>query len=230
MTHDPHDSATGRDSEPYADGQLMLTGAAGQVEAQLSYPKGFSAGDRISVVCHPHPLYGGSMGNKVVHMVAAAFKELGVATLRFNFRGVGDSEGQYDEGRGESDDLIRIAEQVRERHPGSPLWLAGFSFGAYVALRACGDVVPERLLLVAPPVSLYDFSVLPPIEVPAMVIQGGQDEVIDPAAVEQWLASLSSPPEFHRLDEADHFFHGQLIRLRETIVEHWGQSLSQRSR
>jgi len=205
------------------DRELLLEGGAGQIDALIAYPEEFQAGGPIAVICHPHPLYGGTMGNKVVHMIAASFKQLGVATLRFNFRGVGESQGRFDEGRGESDDLLALADWFRGRHPGSELWLAGFSFGAYVAARACQAIEPERLLLVAPPVTMFDFTSLPPIEVPYMVVQGGEDEIIQPEAVGAWVVAQRKRPIYHWLADTGHFFHGRLNHLRDTIVRSWGE-------
>lgn len=173
----------------------------------------------IAVVCHPHPLHGGSMDNKVVHTLIKAFAELGLSTLRFNFRGVGHTAGEYDKGRGEAEDLKVVCQWFRKRHPQRPLWLAGFSFGSYVALSAHQEVNAEKLCLVAPPVSLYDFSRLPQVKIPWMVVQGGQDEVIDPGAVAEWLESASPRPYVVWFKEAGHFFHGGLIQLKSAITE-----------
>lgn len=224
---DPHHQSVASDADQVADlyigRELLLEGGAGQIEALTAYPEGFQSGAPIAVICHPHPLYGGTMSNKVVHMIAASFRDLGVATLRFNFRGVGRSQGSFDEGLGESDDLQLLAAWFREQHPGSPLWLAGFSFGAYVVARACPAIEPERLLLVAPPVTIFDFASVPPIEVPYMVIQGGEDEIIEPEAVGAWVVAQRNRPVYHWLADAGHFFHGRLTQLRNTIVRSWGE-------
>jgi alpha/beta superfamily hydrolase len=180
----------------------------------------------IVVICHPHPLHGGTMDNKVVHTLFKTFAELGLSTLRFNFRGVGKSAGEYDEGRGESEDLKLVCDWFREKHPGQPLWLAGFSFGSYVALRAHQQVNAEQLCLVAPPVSLYDFTELPDVKIPWMVVQGGQDEVVDPDAVTGWLESRSPRPYVVRFKEAGHFFHGGLIQLKTAISKAAQRALS----
>jgi hypothetical protein len=173
----------------------------------------------LVVVCHPHPLHGGTMDNKVVHTLVKAFASLGLSTLRFNFRGVGQSAGEYDNGRGESADLRAVCQWFRKRHPQRPLWLAGFSFGAYVALRAHDKAKAEQLCLVAPPVTLYDFNKLPQVGIPWMVVQGGRDEVIDPDAVADWLESRQPRPYVVWYKEAGHFFHGGLNQLAETVVE-----------
>lgn len=206
--------------------ELQLPGPAGRIEALTSYPSNFSSGAPIAIICHPHPLYGGSMANKVVHMLSDVFNELGVPTLRFNFRGVGKSDGCFEQGVGETEDLLAVVRWFRERHPGSPVWLSGFSFGAYVVMRAQPLAEAERLLLVAPPVTLFDFQSLPPVEVPWMIIQGGRDEIISPQAVSAWVHKQSNRPLYRWMADADHFFHGRMNRLRDSIIKVWDTSQS----
>lgn len=205
-----------------SDTKLLLDGPAGVIEAQITYPKDYQQGAPVAVICHPHPLYGGSMSNKVVFMISRSFIDMGVATLRFNFRGVGKSQGSFDEGRGESGDLQMVVDWFRQRHPDSPVWLAGFSFGAYVTARACEAIVPERLLLVAPPVTMFDFASIPDIRVPYMVVQGGKDEIINPEAVGEWVVAQPQRPVYHWMADASHFFHGRLTGLRSAILGSWG--------
>lgn len=209
-------------NESFSGDELMLKGPMGSLEAITAYPENYQQGAPIAVICHPHSLYGGSMSNKVVYMISRTFTQMGAASLCFNFRGVGNSEGSFDQGQGEVDDLAAVVDWLRQRHPQSPLWLAGFSFGAYVCARSCERIAPERLLLVAPPVSMFDFSSLAPIRVPYMVIQGGSDEVIDPEAVGQWVVDQPLRPIYHWLSDSGHFFHGRLNRLREVILRSWG--------
>ena len=212
----------GPEARLYTGEAGLLDGPVGVIEMLTAYPEAFSPGAPIAVICHPHSLHGGSLSNKVVYMIADSFKKLGVATLRFNFRGVGKSQGSFDQGRGECDDLLAVVEWFRQRHPHSPLWLAGFSFGAYVAARACENVLPERMLLVAPPVTMFDFTSIAPLQVPYMVIQGGKDEIIQPEAVGQWVVEQPRRPVYHWMSEADHFFHGCMNPLRDTILRSWG--------
>ncbi len=209
--------------EDYCTGEeLLIPGPAGAIEALTSCPDCY-AGDRpIAIVCHPHPLYGGSMRNKVVHILSQTFNDMGLLSVTFNFRGVGKSAGRYDQGRGESADLAAVAAFYRVRHPQAPLWLAGFSFGAFVAARSHVAVGAERLLLVAPPVTLFDFTTVPPVTVPWMVVQGGQDEIIAPPAVSAWVGAQKSCPDYRWMADADHFFHGRLNRLRDTVMGAWG--------
>jgi alpha/beta superfamily hydrolase len=207
---------------PRQDKTFFIPGPAGHLEALLTRPADAGAGNPIAVVCHPHPLYGGSMSNKVVHTIARAFNALGVATLRFNFRGVGGSQGHFDHGVGEMLDLEAVVAWLREQTPHGPLWLAGFSFGAFIAYRTHADLRAARLLLVAPPVTKYDFSRDAPVSVPWMVIQGGRDEVVDPQQVAAWVRRQSLAPVFHWMADADHYFHGRLIPLREAVTQGWG--------
>ncbi len=207
----------------HKDGPLLIDGPAGQLELLLNYPDPdkYPASKPVVVICHPHPLYGGSLTNKVVHMIGRAVNDLGLAAIRFNFRGVGKSEGSFDDGRGESDDLAAVVHWVRQQYPDSPLWLAGFSFGAYIALKAHKRVDAEKLLLVAPPVTLYDLEGVSEVAIPWWVIQGGQDEVIDPLAVDRWVKQHSTPPIYEWYEPGSHFFHGQLNYLRDFVKQAW---------
>ncbi|HKK04486.1 MAG TPA: alpha/beta fold hydrolase [Gammaproteobacteria bacterium] len=216
----------GLQESPCSGEELMIPGPAGDIEALTRYPEGCPEGGPVAVLCHPHPLYGGSMANKVVHILSDTFNELGVPTVRFNFRGVGHSVGRFDRGVGETQDLLAVLDWVRARHPASPLWLAGFSFGAYVALRAVERAEVQGLLLIAPPLTIFDFGDLPEVEVPWMVVQGGKDEVISPHAVSRWVHERRNRPQYTWMAEADHFFHGRLNRLREAIKRDWPGTVS----
>lgn len=206
--------------------ELLLDGPAGPLEVLTSCPDCYQEHHPIVIICHPHPLYGGSLKNKVVHILAETFNAMGMLSVSFNFRGVGKSTGHFDHGRGETDDLLAVVAFFRARHPQAPLWLAGFSFGAYVALRGHRQAQAERLLLVAPPVSMFDFSTAPEVEIPWMVIQGGQDAIIEPAAVARWVAARPRRPDYQWMADADHFFHGRLNRLREVVVNHWSDAVT----
>ena len=154
----------------------------------------------------------------MVHILADTLTDMGIPTLRFNFRGVGKSEGQFDQGQGEQEDLKSVVAWLQARYQGAPLWLAGFSFGAFVAYRAHRTLAIERLLLVAPPVSLFVFGHPEPVMVPWMVIQGGEDEIVPAKEVENWVAAQPNPPEFHLMQDASHFFHGRLNDLRNLLL------------
>jgi uncharacterized protein len=198
---------------------LLLQGPAGAIEAVVEYPEdGAAPRPLVVVLCHPLPTEGGTMHNKVVTMSARAFRQLGATTVRFNFRGTGQSQGRFEEGHGELDDLRAVVAWVRAQRPGHRLWLFGFSFGAYVALRGAAELGADLLVTVAPPVGRsWDFDLITPPAVPWLVIQGDADEVVDAEAVAAWVESLPEPPELVRMPEAGHFFHRRLIDLRGAI-------------
>ncbi len=201
-----------------ADHALTIDGPAGRIEAALDCPEGDVAAQPVlAIVCHPLPTEGGSMHNKVVTMTARALRECGVTTLRFNFRGVGQSEGTFDEGDGELDDLRAVAAWARAQHPDKALWLAGFSFGAWIALRGAAELQAAALISIAPPVGRsWDFDVAIP-DIPWLVIQGDADEVVDAEAVYAWLDGLPQSPEVVRMPDASHFFHRKLMDLRGAV-------------
>jgi alpha/beta superfamily hydrolase len=200
---------------PVNDSKLFIEGPVGILEAQTtsSLENGVTG-----VICHPHPLMGGMMSNKVVTTVARAFKEMGLRTVRFNFRGVGESAGQYAEGLGETDDLLAVLQWVKDTRSNDAIWLAGFSFGAYVALRAANVWPIAQLVTIAPAVHLRDCKTLPEPTCPWLLIQGENDEVVDPNDVFSWAASKTKPPKLVRMSGAGHFFHGRLVELREILI------------
>jgi uncharacterized protein len=200
--------------------RLEVAGPAGVLEAVLEQAQpGTSAAARFAVVCHPHPLHGGTLENKVVSTLARCCVELGVPALRFNFRGVGRSQGQYDEGRGETDDLLAIIAFGRSRWPLAQLWLAGFSFGAWIAGRTAARAGCSRLVTVAPPVARFDFSALEPQRCPWLIVQGDADQLVDCSEVLRWAGSLVPAPTVHVMHGVDHFFHGHLTQLREVVLD-----------
>jgi uncharacterized protein len=170
------------------------------------------------VVCHPHPLHGGTLSNKVVHTVARAFQEQGSASVRFNFRGVGRSEGHYDQGRGETEDALAVVGFAQQRWPKAALNLAGFSFGSMVALLAAAHTEPLRLITVAPPVSYPAFASVVRPHGPWLIVQGDADELVDARAVEAFAARLSPPAELRLLAGVGHFFHGHLHELQAAVA------------
>jgi alpha/beta superfamily hydrolase len=158
------------------------------------------------------------MHNKVVTMAARALRESGIATLRFNFRGVGGSEGEFDDGAGELDDLRAVVGWARVRHPDKALWLAGFSFGAWVSLRGAAELGAAALISIAPPVGRsWDFDDIALPTVPWLVIQGDADEIVDAGAVRDWVASLPAPPTMVEVPVSSHFFHRKLMDLRGAL-------------
>lgn len=196
---------------------LSIDGPAGPLEAVVeeSEPKS----SYYAVVCHPHPLFGGTMQNKVVTTLSRALAEGGVPALRFNFRGVGASAGQYDEGNGETDDANAVASFGAERWPGRRLVLAGFSFGAYVALRLAQIRDTSRLITVAPPVDRFDFSTMHPPGCPWLLIQGDADELVDAQRVLAWAGSLDPAPDVTVMEGVGHFFHGRLVELKNAVLD-----------
>lgn len=173
----------------------------------------------VAIVCHPHPLHGGTMDNKVVVSVARALQELGVNTVRFNFRGVGTSAGSYGGGVGETDDALAVADWAHARWPQLPLVSAGFSFGTFVALRLALARATRQLILVAPAVSHFDFAALPDPDCPWLVVQGEDDEVVPAADVVNWAKSRVRPPTMVLLPGTGHFFHGRLMELKGSVKE-----------
>lgn len=202
---------------------LNIIGPAGKLEAILEEPQAES--DRVAVVCHPHPLHGGTMQNKVAHTLARTFNNLGVPALRFNFRGVGNSEGSYDQGVGETEDALAVLDYARHRFPGRKLWLAGFSFGARVVLKVSARRDLDLLITVAPPVGRLDMSDIPQPSCRWIIVQGGRDELVDADAVVAWVDSLEPGPELMMFEEADHFFHGHLVVLRRSLLASLGPEL-----
>lgn len=208
--------ATPPEAFPAAPASFPLPGPAGALEVWTDVAEG-EARAGTAVICHPHPLHGGTLHNKVVTTLERSLRELGLDTVRFNFRGVGASAGGFDEGIGETEDLAAVAAWVRRVHPGDALWLAGFSFGSYVALRAARRLGAAALIQVAPPAGRWDFASVDLPEGPWLVVQGEADEVVDPEAVYAWVASVPLPPRLVRIPDTGHFFHRRLLDLRGVV-------------
>ncbi len=198
---------------------LELAGPAGRLEALLQECDS-GRPDFAALVCHPHPLYGGTMHNKVVHRVAATLHEAGGAALRFNFRGVGASAGRYDEGRGEVDDARAALAWLRAHLPGAPLLVAGFSFGGRVAARvAVAEPGVGRLVLVAPQVAGGGFEGLRASPVPKLALQGTADELCPLAALETEFPAWAEPKLMLTIEGASHFFDRQLSQLAKALLQ-----------
>jgi uncharacterized protein len=205
------------DAFPAQATALTLFGPAGAIEAMSDVPAAADERRGLALICHPHPLHGGTMHNKVVTMIERSLRELGLRTLRFNFRGVGATEGAFDEGNGETMDLLSIAAWAQSVRPGDALWLAGFSFGSFVAAKASRHLPVKQLISVAPPVGKYAFVALPHPPCPWLVIQGEDDDVVEPQAVFDWVATTPDPPALVRMPETGHFFHRKLMDLRGAL-------------
>ena len=199
---------------------VAIEGPAGLLEALLSRPSVEISKPIIGIICHPHPLQEGTMYNKVVTTIAKAFMHQGAWVLTFNFRGVGESEGEYDHARGEVNDLLAVLDWALERVPGTEIWLAGFSFGSYIAAVGATKRKVSKLISIAPPVEYTGFEKLHEIHCPWLVIQGDLDDVISPRATYDWIESRSESIELIRFSDVGHFFHGHLVELREGI-EGW---------
>ena len=198
-----------------------VAGPAGAIECAIDQPTGVFAtvARGVVVVCHPHPQFGGTMDNKVVHTISRAFLQLGYRSVRFNFRGVGESAGSFDDGRGEIDDALTVI--AAQRQPGLPLALAGFSFGGYVAASAAerlrqANTPVERLVLVGPSTERH---VLPVVAADTVVVHGEADDVVPLSATLAWARPQVLPVVV--LPGVGHFFHGQLTLLKQQIVQAW---------
>jgi uncharacterized protein len=198
---------------------VIFQGPVGQLEGLLDRP--VDTPRAIAVVCHPHPLQQGAMTNKVTYILARAFNDLGAVNLRFNFRGVGQSAGSFDNGVGETSDALSAMDWLSAKYPGSPLWLGGFSFGAYIALRAQSERAIKRLVTVAPAVERFDTVSIKPPECPWLLVQGDADEVVAPQAVLAWANKFAQPPSLVIMKGAGHFFHGRLNDIRQAVVDYF---------
>ena len=196
---------------------LLLPGAAGAIEAMLSAPREIARG--FAVICHPHPLFSGAMSNKVVYTLASCAQKAGLYALRFNFRGVGRSEGIHDQGLGETEDVLALVRWMRERLPGAPLVLMGFSFGAFVSLRAAAQARPVAQVSIAPPFSKYVNQPVPPHpQCPWLVMHSTDDEVVSYQDTVRILRDFEPPPQLVTLEGAGHLFHGRLADIEQAVV------------
>ena len=196
----------------------LIQGPAGKLELAIAEFAEKTHG-AWGIVCHPHPLFGGAMSNKVVTTLIKSFQNLGLNTIRFNFRGVGRSEGQYAFGKGELADLLAVIAWVLHERPDTDIWLAGFSFGAYIAAKAATEITVKKLVTVAPPVHDFPMQMLPPILCHWIVVQGELDEVVPSNEVLEWAENRYPQPFIIRFPQAGHFFHGQLTELRVKLEE-----------
>jgi uncharacterized protein len=193
-------------------------GPAGRLEVAIDEPETALRG--VAVLCHPHPVHGGTMDNKVIQTLARAFVQCNYRAVRFNFRGVGGSAGQWDEGAGEIDDAMAVVAAYRD--PTLPLALAGFSFGGYVAaqvsVRLAATAAAERLVLIGPATSTFT---MPPVAASTLVIHGEVDDVVPLQATLDWARPQGLPVLV--LPGVGHYFHGQLTRLRDLVTQAWAR-------
>jgi len=189
---------------------FFIAGPAGRLEVLL-WTTPASEPPFVAVVCHPHPLYGGTMHNKVVYQAAKRLHEFGIPVLRFNFRGVGLSEGAYDKGHGEEGDVRAALDYMAREFPGEPILAAGFSFGSLVGLRVgCKDVRVAELIGLGIPANSSDLEFLRECAKPKLIVQGGNDKFGSPEKVEAVFAALPEPKRLVIVEGADHFFAGHL--------------------
>ena len=197
---------------------LMIRAESVQLEAQLREPTGTPRG--AVAVCHPHPVYGGTMDNRVVCRAAKAATESGFVSLRFNFRGVGQSTGQYDQGIGEKEDVAAIIRWLDNKYPGLPIALIGYSFGAWVGLQVgCLEPRVKAMIGLGLPLNLYDFEFLMGSTKPALYIVGTRDEFCSRENLDRLALRLPTASSLHRIDGAEHFFTGQIEVIENLVAD-----------
>ena len=194
--------------------RALIEGPAGKIETEVNDPGGARRG--IELIAHPNPLQGGTKDNKVVTTLAKAFFALGYVSARPNFRGVGASEGVHDEGRGETDDLLAVANYLKRQYGDLPFVLAGFSFGSFVQTRVAKRLHPARMVLVGPAVNRFPAETVPP---DTLVIHGEHDDVVPLAAVLDWARPQGLPIVV--VPGGEHFFHGRLNALSDLVARHF---------
>lgn len=210
-------------AKKWAEKAHKITGPAGQLDLRVGEYTEASA-EKLKcgfIMCHPHPLFSGTMDNKVVTTLVRGAAQLGLDTLRFNFRGVGESKGEHDQGVGEQDDLAAVVEYAMKELGWNKIYLAGFSFGSGVACLYATNH-PEQiagLFLVAPAVHHFDAPAMLPFEFETHVYMGDADEVVPFDEVEHWVDLLTPQPHFQIFEETSHFFHGKLVLLKNTVLD-----------
>jgi alpha/beta superfamily hydrolase len=209
---------------PFAKEQeIFISGPVGQLQTAIHQgdEEGyFAARHFLVIVCHPHPVHGGTMDNKVVTTLMRTYRDLGIHVLRFNFRGVGKSEGLFANAIGELDDLMAVVAWAKQQLPQVPLLLAGFSFGSSIAAQVSYQVDDlQHLTLVAPPVERYPYDRNGQFPCALAVVQGDKDERVIAEGVYRWIDGLHSPTELLRYPDAGHFFHGYLTQMKNDLTQ-----------
>lgn len=210
--------------------EVIFTGPEGRIEGR--YHQSANKGAPIAVVLHPHPLYGGTMNNKIVYKIYHAFVDNGFSVLRFNFRGVGRSQGKYDEGLGELTDAASALDWIQLQNPdASTCWIAGFSFGSWIALQLLMRRPElEGFVAVSPPANLYDFTFLSPCPAAGMIVQGNRDDVVSEESVSKLAQKLSSQKgaqlEYHVVEGADHYFRNAEGELNHLLHDYIARRMS----
>lgn len=197
---------------------LLISEGTALIEGILTVPD--SQSDHfVALLGHPHSLQGGAMNNKVVTTMARAFKALDIPSIRFNFRGVGQSTGTYDDGIGESEDMLMLARAWQSTFPDAKFIFSGFSFGSYVAYRAAAQFAHHLLITIAPPVDRYDYQAFQPNPEPWVIVQGDEDEVVSTALVLEFVEQTMGLSSLIRFSDTGHFFHGKLIELKSCLID-----------
>jgi alpha/beta superfamily hydrolase len=209
--------------------KISFNGDVGKIEAILHIPNNTvdHSPKAVMVCCHPHPLFGGTMTNKVVHTICKTFSKMGLPAIRFNFRGIGETEGTHDEGEGEGKDLLLICDEVRQRWPDSQIWLSGFSFGSWVSAHCATAAGAQQLLSIAPPVGHFDFNKFQLPLCPWLVLMGEQDEIVDAATVFKWIEDQKNSPDLVKFPDTGHFFHGQLVKMTKVLKQHYQELIDE---
>jgi alpha/beta superfamily hydrolase len=198
---------------------IFLQGPAGRLEAIFWTPTRAAGPTLAAVICHPHPVFGGTLHNKVVYQAAKSLDALGIPVLRFNFRGAGMSAGEHDRGQGEREDVRAAIDYLAQQYPGLPLLLGGFSFGSWVGLRvACGDQRVQELIGMGIPVNSSDFNYLENCRQPKLIVQGTKDQYGSWEKLEPFIARTGGDTRLVFVQDADHFFTGQLDKLDQAIT------------
>lgn len=204
--------------------KTTIPGPAGALEALLALPANNSS-NLVAIICHPHPLHGGSMTNKVITTVAKACDELNMITIRFNYRGVAGSEGEYDNAIGEVEDLLAVHKWAQNRFPNAQYILAGFSFGSYICCAAAPTINPKALITIAPAIVRQSYDNVSSFSGNWWLIQGELDELTDATVVFEWFEQHASGNNIIKIANASHFFHGCLPQLQQEIVSNIGPQI-----
>ncbi len=204
---------------PDASAELLLIGGAGRLEVLVEVPDELpdDAPNAVAVICHGLPATGGRIQGRVTHLIDKSLRQLGLRTVRFHFRGVGDSEGEHDEGIGETEDLLEVIRWVQHHNPGTELWLAGYDFGSYVTARAAQVVDCKHLISVAPTVATLDYGSLTRPDCHWLVVHGDEDEISSVEAVQDWINWMAPPAHLIVMRETNHKFKRRLMDLRGVI-------------
>ena len=204
---------------PTETAELMLTGPAGRIETLVGVPDQVppEAPDAVAIICHGLPETGGRIQGRVTHLIDKSLRQLGLRTVRFSFRGVGDSAGEHDQGTGETEDLLEIVRWVQYHNPNRELWLGGYDFGSYVTARAAQIVDCKHLISVAPTVAKFDYAGLTRPDCHWLIVHGDEDETTPVEMVQDWVNWMAPPAQLIVMQETNHKFKRRLMDLRGVI-------------